>query len=85
MSDNELYEVTLASVDGQKLKAHKVILSASSISFKKLLVNNLNCHTLIFIRKIENESHLIHSLILKERRKKTCGALCDIFQYNKTV
>ena len=84
MSDNELYDVTLASVDGQNLKAHKVILSASSISFKKLLVNNLNCHTLIFIRKIENKSHLTHSLIIKER-KKTGEALCDIFHYNKTV
>ena len=34
--DSEFYEVTLASVDGQKIKAHKVILSASSIFFKKL-------------------------------------------------
>ena len=29
MWDNEFCDVTLASVDGQKSKAHKVILSAS--------------------------------------------------------
>jgi len=60
MRDNEFCDVTLASVDGQKFKAHKVILSASSIFFKKLLVNNLNHHPLIFMRKMENESHLLH-------------------------
>ena len=30
MRDNEFCDATLASVDGQKFKAHKVILSASS-------------------------------------------------------
>ena len=44
--DNEFCVVTLASVDGQKLKAHKVIFSASSIFFKKLLMNNLYDHPL---------------------------------------
>ena len=29
--DNELWDVTLASVDGQKFKGHKVILSPSTI------------------------------------------------------
>ena len=42
--DNELCDVTLASVNGQKLKAHRVILSALDIFFKKLLVNDLNHH-----------------------------------------
>ena len=60
MRDNEFCDVTLASVDGQKFKAHKFILSASSIFFKKLLVNNFNNHPLIFMRKIENENHLLH-------------------------
>ena len=40
MRDNEFYDVTLARVDGQKFKAYKVIVSVSSIFFKKLLVNN---------------------------------------------
>ena len=37
MRDNEFCGVTLASVDGQKVKAHKVILSESSIFFKNVL------------------------------------------------
>ena len=44
MRDNEFCDVTLASVDGQKFKANKVIPSASNIFFNKLLVNNLNHH-----------------------------------------
>ena len=55
IKDNKFCDVTLASVDGQKGKAHNVILSASIIFFKKLLVNNINHHPLIFIRKKENE------------------------------
>ena len=34
--DNEFCDVTQASVDGQKFKAHKVVLSALSIFLKKL-------------------------------------------------
>ena len=63
--DNKFCDVTLASVNGQKFKAHKVILSASSIFFRKHLVNNLNHHPLI-----ENESHMftLKKLKLKETR-----------------
>ena len=67
MRDNEFCDVTLASVDGQKFKAHKVILSASSIFFKKLLVNEKNPHSLIFMRGIENESQLLHSFTIKKQ------------------
>ena len=56
MRDTELYDLTLASVDGQKFKAHKVIFLSSSIFFKKLLVKNVNLQPLIFMRKMENES-----------------------------
>ena len=56
MRDTELYDVTLASVDGQKLKAHKVIFLSSSIFFTKLLVNNVNHQPLMFMRTMENES-----------------------------
>ena len=57
----------------QKLKALKVILSASSIFFNKQLVNNWNPHLLIFMRKnLEWKSHvtLIYNKkkILKETR-----------------
>ena len=40
IKNNALCDVSLASVDGQKLKAQKIILSASSIFFKKLLLND---------------------------------------------
>ena len=53
MRDNEFWDVTLASVDGQKFKAHKVIISASCIFFKKLLVNKLNHHPFIFMKQNE--------------------------------
>ena len=46
MRDDKFCDVTLASADGQKFKAHKVMTSASSIFFKKLLVNNLNHYSL---------------------------------------
>ena len=49
MRANEFCDVTLASVDGQQFKAHKLILSASSLFFKKILLNNLNHHPLIFM------------------------------------
>ena len=70
MRDNELCDVTLASVDGQKFKAHKVILSASSIFFKKLLLNNLNHHPMIFLRKMENESHLLNQFYAKTKKNE---------------
>ena len=60
MRVKEFRDVTLASVDGQKVKAYIVILSASGIFFKKLLVNNLNHHPLIFMRKIEDKGQLLH-------------------------
>ena len=60
MRYNEFCDVTLASVNGHKFKAHKVILSASSIFFKKLLENNFNHNPFIFMRKIENKSHYIN-------------------------
>ena len=76
MTDNELWDVTLASVDGQKFKAHEVILSASNIFFKKLLVNNLNHHPLLFMRKMENESHLVNQFTLKKLNfKETIGTV----------
>ena len=54
MRNNELCDVCLASVDGQKFKANKIILSASSICVKKLLLNDKNPNSLIFIRRIDN-------------------------------
>ena len=55
MRDNEFCDVTLASADGQKFKAHKVILSASSHLFKNLLVNEKHSHPLIFMNGVQHE------------------------------
>ena len=70
MRDNEFCDVTPASVDGQKFITHNFILSASSIFFKKLLVNNKYCHPLILMRGMENESYLLHPFTLKKENLK---------------
>ena len=67
MSDNEFCDVILASVDGQKFKAYKVILSVSNIFFKKLLVNKFNHHPLIFMRRMKDESCLLHKFTLTKQ------------------
>ena len=71
MRGNELWDVTPASVDGQKLKAHKVILSASSIFFKKL--SSINVH-----KKNGEWKSLVTSIYTKKNWKKPGGALCVI-------
>ena len=45
MRNNEFYDATQASVDGQKFKASKAILSALSIFLKKLWVNEKIPHS----------------------------------------
>ena len=51
--DNDFADVTLASDDGQQVDAHKVILAASSPTFKKLLGRNKHPHPLIYLRGIK--------------------------------
>ena len=51
--DNDFADVTLASDDGQQVDAHKVILAASSPTFKKLLARNKHPHPLIYLRGIK--------------------------------
>ena len=41
MIDNEFCDDTLASVNGQKFNAYKVIVSSVSIFFKKILVKKI--------------------------------------------
>ena len=56
---NELYEdqhfmnVTLACDDGKQIKAHKFILSSSSIFFKRILLKNPHEHPLIFLNGVK--------------------------------
>ena len=54
--DNDFADVTLACEDGKEVKAHKVILAASSPLFKTLLTKHKHPHPLIFIRGINSEN-----------------------------
>ena len=51
--DGEFSDVTLACEDGQQVKAHKVILAASSPFFKNILQKNKHPHPLIYMRGIK--------------------------------
>ena len=53
IDDNDFADVTLACTDGQQIKAHKVILAASSPFFQSLLRSNAHPHPLIFMRGVE--------------------------------
>ena len=53
--DFEYTDVTLACKDGHQVEAHKVILSASSPFFQKLLKRNKHAHPLIYMRGINSE------------------------------
>ena len=56
--DNEFADVTLACEDGQQIKAHKVILAASSPFFQNLLKRNQHSHPLIYMRGLKSEDLL---------------------------
>merc|ERR1712129_2381 len=56
-TDKEFTDVTLATEDGQQLKAHKVILSSCSTFFKRILLNNPHQHPLLFLKGVKY-SHL---------------------------
>ena len=51
MKDNEFCDVTLASADQHKFRAHKVILAAYSSVFKNMLLSENHPHPLIFMRE----------------------------------
>ena len=52
---NDFADVTLACEDGQQIKAHKVILAASSPFFQNLLKKNKHPHPLIYMKGIKHE------------------------------
>ena len=59
----------IASVGRQKFKAHKVILSASSIFFNRTIGEKTH-HPLIFMRGIRQENQLLYSFTQKKQRNK---------------
>ena len=54
-NDIEFTDVTLAFEDGHQVEAHRVILSASSPLFQKLLKMNKHAHPLIYMRGMKSE------------------------------
>ena len=54
-------DVTLVSDDQTQFKAHKIVLSACSPVFKKIIDNNPSQHPLIYLRGIQ--SYELESLL----------------------
>ena len=48
-------DVTLACEDGEQIKVHKVILSASSAFFHNILTRNTHAHPIIYMRGITSD------------------------------
>ena len=51
-NDQDFADVTLATVDGQQIKAHKVILSACSQFFRNIFVMNPHQNPLLYLKGI---------------------------------
>ena len=56
--DNNFANVTLACEDGQQVEAHKVILAASSPTFRTLFGRNKHPHPLIYMRGMKSNNLL---------------------------
>ena len=54
-NDKEFADVTLASEDGQRVEAHKVVLTTTSPFFKNLLKSNRHQHPIIYMRAMKSE------------------------------
>jgi len=52
-SNNNFADVTLVCEDGRQLKAHKIILSSSSVLFRRILVGNPHQYPVIYLRGIK--------------------------------
>ena len=68
--DVDFADVTLACEDGQQVKAHKLILAASSPFFQNLLKRNKHAHPLVFMRGVtfENLMAIVDFLYLGETK-----------------
>ena len=53
LSDHEFTDVTLACEDDRQIKAHKVILSACSQFFRRILVKNPHGNPLIYLKGVK--------------------------------
>ena len=57
-NNEDFADVTLACEDGEEVRAHKIILAASSQFFQKLLGKNKHAHPLIYMRGIKSDDLL---------------------------
>ena len=48
-------DVTLACEDGQLIRAHRIILSLSSLFFRDMLSNQSHSHPLVYMRGLKHE------------------------------
>ena len=55
LNDQDLTDVTLVCGDGQHIKAHKVILSSFSPTFKKILLNIEHRSFVIYMKGVEHK------------------------------
>ena len=53
---NTFSDVTLVSEDDWQVKAHKFVLSACSPVLRKILLNNLHPHPVIFLRGVKKQA-----------------------------
>ena len=58
IDDKDFTDVTLVSCDSKQIKAHKVILSASSKFFHHILLENPHQHPLLFLKDIRHSDLL---------------------------
>ena len=56
ITDTDFLDVTLVTDDGKQIKAHKVILSASSPFFRHVLSSNPHQHPLLYLKGISSSS-----------------------------
>ena len=54
LSDQDFTDVTLVCDEDKQIKAHKVILSSSSLLLRRILLNNPHQHPLIYLKGIED-------------------------------
>ena len=52
--DNDFTDVTLVCDEDKQIKAHKVLLSSSSLLLRRILLNNPHQHPLIYLKGIED-------------------------------
>ena len=58
LSDSNFCDVTLVCDDDKQIKAHKAILSSSSLFFKRILVLNPHQHPLLYLDSVSFD-HLL--------------------------